>query len=363
MKLIQFNLGDTRARKIYDQLIDDSPLGFVQQSSYWADTITKNGDNEAIFIMIERNGVAIGGLPLYIFSGPIGSVLTSIPGAGPLGGVVVRAGEVIEPIYATLLEGLHNLAEEKHCIASTIISNPLKNDLSLYEKLFVPDFVFENFTQVLKIEDAIIDGNWILKNNRNRNPKKNIIKAKEAGFSSKLCEDLIEFKRWVRIHEQRHQEIGIKPLPEPLLTSIYTDLCQRDRGFLQLVMKGDEIAAGCLFVHHREICDAFMLSVNSKFSNQSPNYYLIQEAMFTMWRRGIRYFNWQSSPSRESGVYSFKRQWGSRDIPYYFLTKIYCDIEKFLCLGLDGLKEGYCDNFVVPYGIFESKKIEKFYQK
>src|SRR5205807_2201047 len=126
---------------------------------------------------------------------------------------------------------------------------------------------------------------------------------------------------------------------------------------------GDEIAAGCLFVHHRDVCDAFIMSMDSAYSAKAPNYLLMEEAFFTMWRRGIRYMNWQSSPRRGDGVYNFKKQWGSEERPYHFLTKIYCRPETILSLGAEGIRRAYRGHYVVPFGVFESGFEQRRFRK
>lgn len=363
MEVVVFGLDDIETRRRYDALFADCPHAFVQQSTLWAEVIRGLGPDEPIFAMAVRGGVAVAGLPLYLFHGPAGSVLTSIPQAGPLGGVFQRAGESPGPVYQALLTEAVRIAAARECIALTLITNPFTDDLQLYEQHLQPDLVFENFTQVVDLRNVIRNGEWILPNNSERNPGRTIKKAKAAGLMSRLSEDAGEFDRWYAIHQRRHTELGLTPLRRGLLERIHSLLRPRGNAFLQMVMTGDEIAAGCLYVHHRDVCDAFIMSMHSDHGAKAPNYLLMEQAMFTMARREIRYLNWQSSPRRGDGVYNFKKQWGSEERLYYFVTKLFGRKERILALGADGVRSGYPGHYVVPFSAFDSGLSQKRYRK
>lgn len=354
MRVVTFGLDEEQPRARYDALFEGCPHAFIQQSTLWAEVISELGPDEPVFMLAERDGEPVGALPCYLYRGSAGSILTSVPQAGPLGGVLVRSGESPEPVYAALLAEAARLAAAHECIALTLITSPFADDLRLYERYLQPDLLFENFTQVIDLGRVIRNGDWILPNNSERNPGRTIRKARAAELASRLSEDMGEFDRWYAIHQRRHMELGLTPLRRDLLERIQTVLRPRGRAFLQLVTAGEDIAAGCLYVHHRDICDAFIMSMHSEHGAKAPNYLLQEQALFTMWRRGIRYMNWQSSPRRGDGVYKFKQQWGSEERLYYFVTKLFGSRERILALGVDGIRLGYPGHYLVPFGVFES---------
>src|SRR5262245_5451084 len=158
MDVVAFGLDDGAARRQYDALFADCPHAFIQQSTAWAEAIAALGPDQPLFLMAVREGAAVGGLPLYLFQGPAGSILTSVPQAGPLGGVFVRRGEPAEPVYAALLERAERIAREQRCLAFTVITSPFADDLALYERHLRPDLLLENFTQAVSLERVIRDG-------------------------------------------------------------------------------------------------------------------------------------------------------------------------------------------------------------
>jgi hypothetical protein len=362
MEVVAFGLDDVHTRRQYDALFADCPRAFIQQSTLWAEAIRGLGPDEPIFLMA-LEGKAIGGLPLYLYRGPAGSVLTSVPQPGPLGGVFVRDGHEPGPIYAALLREANRIAVDRQCIALTLITNPCADDLALYEHHLSPDLVFENFTQIVPIDGAVRHGEWVLPDNSERNPGRTIRKAKAAGLQAGLVEDHETFDRWYAVHRRRHGELRLTPLPYELLAAIYAVLGAQGKAFLQLVRSGDEVVAGCLFIHHRDVCDAYIMSMDSAHAAKAPNYLLVEQALFTMWRRGVRFMNWQSSPRRGDGVYNFKKQWGSEERSYYFVTKTYCKPETLSALGAEGVRRGYPGHYVVPFAAFDAGFTQKRYRK
>ena len=363
MRVLVFGTEDLEARLKYEALFEACPQACIQQSTYWAEAIRQIGPDEPLFLMACEGDDAIAGLPLYYYDGPAGGILTSVPQAGPLGGIFVRPASRREDAYAALLEEALRIARARRCLTLTIMSSPFEDDHDLYERFLAPDFSYQSFTQVVPLAKAVRGTEWVLPDNAERNPGRTIRKARAAGLTARLAESAEEFRRWYRIHERRHRELSLTPLPYSLLDRLRGALFPRQRAFLQIVMAGDDVAAGCLFVHHRDICDAFIMSMNSDFAPSAPNYLLVERALFTMAARGVRIMNWQSSPRRGHGVYSFKRQWGSEERPYYFLTKLFCNRRDLMALGAEGVRAGYPGHFVAPFDGFKCDFSRRNYRK
>ena len=62
----------------------------------------------------------------------------------------------------------------------------------------------------------------------------------------------------------------------------------------------------------------------------------------------MRFYNWQGSPPG-GGVYRFKRQWGSRDYSYCYLTRITGDPAPFLRSSVREIGRGYRWHYVLPF--------------
>lgn len=91
-QVVEGELSDRRFRAEYDDLFEACPDAFIQQSTYWAEAIRDLGPDRPIFLLYRDGDEAIAGLPLYLYEHPRGNVLTSVPQAGPLGGIFFREG-------------------------------------------------------------------------------------------------------------------------------------------------------------------------------------------------------------------------------------------------------------------------------
>jgi len=138
-----------------------------------------------------------------------------------------------------------------------------------------------------------------------------------------------------------------------LFEKIRDVLIPRDKARLLLVRKDDALASGCIYVYHRRVLDVLRLNMDSKFLDLSPNFLNTEASLIWARKRGVVYYNWQSAPSREDGVYRYKKQWGAQELPYYYVTRLLCPPDRIREIGLGRLKSDYPFHFVVPYKVFE----------
>lgn len=368
MNVISFNLQNKQLRSRYDHLFEECPNAFIQQSTYWAEVIKDIGPDQPIFLLCHDNDRDLAGLPLYLFTYPLGNVLTSIPYPGPLGGIFFRDGlstPIIDNIYACLLEYAMEIARGNRCLSISIITNPFFDDFHLYQRYLLPQYILENFTQYIALPEVVIEDDKILLQNyrRRSNLSRNLQQARAAEFTITKCSTDVELGALYRVHVKRHQELGVEPLAFSLFENIKRYLEPNNKSLILLVMKGDEIASGCIYIYHRNNLDVLRLNMDSKFAKQSPNYLLTEYSIRWAYQQGIQLYNWQSSPDRESGVYKFKQQWGSQEAIYYYVTKLFCEPEQIRKLGLEILKTRYAGHFIVPYLAFTEGFNKRYYKK
>ncbi|HYL78858.1 MAG TPA: GNAT family N-acetyltransferase [Bryobacteraceae bacterium] len=356
MHVFDFTLADVDLRARYDALFESCSTAFIQQSSYWAEAIQDLGPDRPILLLCEEDGVDLGGLPLYLFEGRFGNLINSIPQPGPLGGVFLRLG--LEPpaqerVYANLIRRALDIAAQTRAIALTIITNPFCDDIELYRRYLEPDLTLENFTQYIPLEHAFIDGEVRMKDAETRKHLRGYLRR--ARESELICSDESseqDFDRWYAIHCLRHAEIGAPPLHRQLLDNIRRILAPKGKAQFFLVRQREGIASGALLIHHRDVVDLFAMNMDSRYACYSPNWLNIAASLRWSHRMQKRIFNWQSSPSRVSGVYAFKGRWGSIESSYHFVTKLFVPIAEIRSWGAEAVKEAYRNHYAAPFGIF-----------
>lgn len=340
----------------YDTFFESCPNAFIQQSTDWARAVAPLGPDQPYFLLCEDDAGPVGGLPLYHFSGPVGGILTSVPQAGPLGGVFLRPGqEDNEAVYRALFNEATALAQRLDCSILTMITNFLTNDAGIYERCLPADLVFENFTQWIALPDCVADGHLnisgtvgkIVRSAR----RKGVLVRRAAGG---------DFDVWYDIHCQRHGELDVAPLPRSLLNDLLFQMEGKGKAWLDVVEFKGRIISGCICVRHRNICDAFIMSMDSGFAHLDPNYALTAHILEQLSVTGGAIFNWQSSAARNNGVYNFKKKWCAREAPYSIVSRLLKPIDPFLALGLNGLSKAYTGHYVIPFGLFAEPTYRRF---
>ena len=368
MKIISFSLRDTQLRQLYDDLFDNCPDAFIQQSTYWAEVIAELGPDIPIFLLACDRDEPIAGLPLYLYKNELGDVLTSVPQAGPLGGIFHRpelTNSMIETCYAFLLKEALTLASYYKCLALSFITNPFCDDLAYYQSQLSPDYLLANFTQSINLNnhfspDGIVQ---LPAYSRRSNLSRNLVKCHSSGFRSRISTDAGELNNLYNIHIKRHAELAAAPLDRRLLSNIAMHLIPRDKAFFQIVESDEGVASWGIYIHHKNVLDVLRLNMDSAFAACSPNFLNTEVSLSHARNLGITVYNWQSSPSRTSGVFRYKQQWGAHESNYWYITRLLCPPEYLKNIGLETLKREYHLHFIAPYAAAEDDFRPGHYRK
>jgi hypothetical protein len=368
VEVIEFKLEDCEPRQRYDLLFEACPHAFIQQSTYWAEVIQDLGPDRPIFLLAQEEGEALAGLPLYLYHGSAGSALISIPHPGPLGGIFARENtpdSTLDRLYAALIKRAVQIAEANHCLGLTFITNPFQDDLHLYQKHLHPTLTYENFTQYIDLKQMVgSDGSISLRDyNRRSNLSRNLRRARDAGFTVGPVDGEADLRALYDVQARRHAELGVPPLEYQLFENVYRYLVPRNKALFLLVKQGNDIASGCIYVYHRQVLDVLRLSLNSQFTRHAPNFLNTDYSLRWARQQSVETYNWQSSPSRDSGVYYYKQQWGSATIPYYFVSRLFCEPDTIRAIGLQRLQTEYAGHFIVPYAVFDQGFDQALYKK
>ena len=331
-----------------DAFLDTCPESFAQQTPSWRDVITRVARDEAIFLTCRRAGRLVGLLPTYRFVGPRGSILTSVPLPGPLGGIATREDEDRAQIFSALLERCFELARSLACDLVTVITNPFRPDAELYAQIKTPDFILDNALQALNLTEDVAEDGALL--NASSSLLRNVRGARTSGLVVDETQSLANVEEWYAIHEKRHRQLGATPLPRELFHAALEHAVPSGRARFFFIRQGPggEMAAGGLYLCHGSVVDAFMPSMDARHASLRPNHLLAAHSIAWARSAGYRFYNWQGSPP-EGGVERFKRSWGSRRFEYCFLTWITGDPAAFLDATVNQLVEEYRWHYVLPF--------------
>jgi hypothetical protein len=251
-------------------------------------------------------------------------------------------------VYDALLAAYLDLAAATGCALASVMSNPLWPDREHFERVFQPDYVLENSCQVLDLNEAF-DASGALRT-ASSNVARNLRRAESGALVIDDEQSEVNVDAWYAIHAARHREIGATPLPRGLFDGALAHAVPRGvaRFFFVRLVESGEMVAGGFYVCHGRVIDALMPSVCSEHARLGPNFLLAAHSMRWAREQGFEHYNWQASPP-DSGVYRFKRQWGSRDLDYRYFTRVTGDAARFLDSTPEAVRESYPWHYALPY--------------
>lgn len=338
----------------YRRFTAGCPSALVQHTWEWRDVVTFDGrDVPVTLVARDDDGEVCGLLPAYRCDGEYGALLISVPQPGGYGGVVV---DPVHPrrtdIHQALLEAFSVTAREQGCVLATISTPPFRAELALYEEHFAPDFVRENFHQYIDLAAPLEHAGAAQPYDVAKYVKRAAQARVKFGLEVTFDDNDARFAAWDAIHEARMCELGVPRLPREFLEAIRTHVIGAGLGTMCYVLQGGTVVAGCMFTGHGDVLDCFMLSGGPDASRTLATSVLVVAALDWARRAGYRWFNWQSSSSRTSGVYQFKQKWGSLEGRHHYLTRITGDIGALRHAPLDRVRAAYPWHYVMPYEQF-----------
>jgi hypothetical protein len=333
-----------------EELLAACPDAVAQQTPGWRDVVVSLGEDRAGYLAARAEGRLVGLLPVYHFAGTLGGVLVSCAQPGALGGVACRGDADRRTVYGALLDALRARARELGCALATVITNPFRPDRDLCDEAGA-DFVLENRCQVLDLAEA--DGGDDLPH-ASSSHRRSVRKALGAGLEIDDAQSTDNVAAWHALHVARQRASGAEPLPRALADAALAEMVPRERGRFFFVRHPDSgrMIAGGLYLAHGSVVDAYMTAFDEAYGELCPNHLLAVHSIRWARSRGARHYNWQASPPG-GGVERFKRGWGSRDLPYAFLTWVTGDVEPFFAAGADVVRAAYRGHYALPFDRLE----------
>lgn len=157
-------------------------------------------------------------------------------------------------------------------------------------------------------------------------------------------EDLAEV---YRIYARNCEERGIPLKPWAAVEALGRAGPRRVRAYTARL--NGQIIAGLLVLWGPETVSYYLPCVDVRHRSLQPVTLLIDRACRDAARAGLRYWNWESSPGRESGVYQFKKKWGSDEAPYEIVVIPLTDPARLREIGAAELAARFPFYFVYPY--------------
>jgi len=356
MRLIDFN--NTEEKRIFDEKLFQDPHSFVQQTTMWAENVCPISSDVPVFVYKESDHYYISA-SLYLYQSSFGNILVSNVQAGSLGCFTfIGDKEKTDFAYQSIINDIIDFAKKNNCISVTVTSNPYSHDDLYIYKALQPQTGMKTFISILNIEKYFTeDGHSLfmdLNSKKRSGIKRNIKKAYKSEFNFHVCSLKENFDWWYEnIHTKRTKELHGEPLPKCLFDNIMNNKFFEPFYKFFYVTKKNNIVAGdfCIFSPNGNF-DNFMMSADSGYFKEGINYYLVDNILKWCFQNNIKIYNWQSSNPPDGGIFNFKRQWGSKVLPYQYITKI-LNVNALKALqqsySFEDIMQNFKGHFFVPY--------------
>jgi hypothetical protein len=230
----------------------------------------------------------------------------------------------------------------------------VRGDGALSCSVYTP-FLFENF----ELYDAVMPGATVI------DKFTQYLDLNSAVWTSDVAYDLRKAKRldvevskdisterveaFYGLYTMNCLEYGIPLKPKECVQRLFSeDVLGRHSDVYFAFCKG-EMIGGLLMIWSPLTASYYIPCTLPSARTMQPGTVLIDRAVQDARQRGIRYWNWESSPSRDSGVFQFKKKWGSTEASYRVYAQTFRPDETFRNLGKDGIQREFPYYFVYAF--------------
>jgi len=323
----------------------------VQHDPRWAEVYGKLENEQFFFAVAKQKDIILGVSPFTVFKGPFGAILHANPYMG-YGGCSVVAGREREMIDC-LMKALVDCARQCGCITVSVAIPSFSEQLvDFYISALKPEHCLKKFYQYYYLDQHPFKG---LTKKRRYAFASEIRRAESSGITITQTADDSQIQAWLDIYEARYSQIGARILPRAFHKAMVETFVPAGKAQLHLAYQGGQLLGGTLFLIGRGIVDYFSTAFHTESMKLYPGTFILNKALHQFIELGIKRFNWQSSPSRDSGVYKFKERWGAQEGQYLILTKVLGDATVFTGRPLAEVRDAYGLHFVLPYSLWKNE--------
>jgi hypothetical protein len=296
-------------------------------------------EDRTLILRDAHTGNIIAALPGLLKRSDAGAVYNSLPFFGPNAGVMSTDPSYDAVAHQQLLNHALEIASREAAWSAVFYTPLFFNDFALYDQnVGSAAVVVEKFTQWLHLPDS---PNWSAK------LKYDLRKADASGVrvvkdvSSQQLGDLW----WIYLENCR--DYGIPAKPRQFLDTLIAGVSTIYSTYVATV--GEQVVAGLIVLWGPRTVSYFLPCTRHDFRSLQPSTALIDAAIRDAIQRGVDTWNWESSPSRESGVYQFKKKWGSVEQNYRIYVVPFRDERDFVKLGRERIVENFPYFFAYPF--------------
>jgi hypothetical protein len=289
-------------------------------------------------------------MPGFIKESDNERVYSSLPFFGPNGGVICSVKDVnIEIIHREVLNFLFAYLAKQNIVSASVYS-PFNQPqmVELYTKLMGDSVRVNKFTSFIPLTHFELSNDHV-----ESSALRNMRKALKSGVSIKETVTREEMDTIYEIYTQNCADYGIPMKPKETLLFLLNDEEAKKYTKIYIAEFEGKMIGALLMINSPSTASYYIPCNVHEFRNLQPNACLIAHALEDAKKSGKKFWNWESSPSKESGVYIFKKKWGSVDSDYSIFIKPFRNQDYFAAIGQAEIAKRFPYYFVYPFNLLQ----------
>lgn len=339
---------------LLDKSFDDELISFLNKLAhegqpvlgyhypFYRDMLETIGVGESFYTaVLNENNSFIAFFPGFIKSMEEGTVFSSLPFFGPNAGIICNyENPDCEELHNVLLNFLFKKLEKYNMISFSLYT-PFNSDklFNIYGKLLTDVMCIDKFTNYIDIDTFKLSTS--LAYDIRKADKSNVVIKTEIGLN-----DIDEI---YKIYYKNCIDYDIPPKSKMCLEILIKQQHLNPNIKTYLAKIEDKLIGALLMIYSPQIASYYLPCSVHEYRSYQPTTLLINHAINECKERGIKIWNWESSPSKESGVFKFKKKWGSSEGHYKIYIKPYKNPEFYKGMGVNQIQELFPYYFVYPF--------------
>jgi hypothetical protein len=337
-----FEFVSKNTERDYTNIIVNCNESAFQHSLGWRDVIERTFGFEPFYFIFKKKGEVVAVFPSFIKKTKLGNVMNSLPVSGSHGGICFSNSVVDkEELAKEILNPVLDFAKEKDCLTSTIITSPFSD--SCHYAGFNFDFVLPRFTQVIDLQEYPQYSIAV---------RRSIKKAKKIGVVTTSSVDKPNFlDGFWKIHEKNMIFCKQNVKPKEFFSNIQEIMGKKGAEF-NLAHYEDKLIAGVLTVKFKNTIYFHEINFDREFKKERAVSLLVDTLLSGAKKSGFENANFGASPSREHGVYAFKKSFGAFEQTYSYFTKAHTPMGELKNFSLSEVKNNFKWFYFLPFELF-----------
>lgn len=324
------------------QLAKTSPAVLGYHYSFYLDILEECNIGEVYCIALYNNDSLCAVLPGLIKKSELGVVYSSMPFFGPNASILCLPQFETLEVHQIMINFLINQLSSFPNILSASFYTPFLSDkINWYSDILQTEFVVDKNTQYLDIQNT----EWSSK------IRYDLRKAEKLGLtiSTDITDEAVN--KLYEIYIQNCTDYSIPPKPKQFVDGLAAASKNGENVDFYFSIFENEIVGGLIVVYSASTLSYYLPCSLDSARTLQPTTVMIDKAFEKAKQNGLQYWNWEASPSVESGVFQFKKKWGSLSSDYKIFIKTFQSVEVFKTLGKEKISQQFPYFFVFPFNL------------